>query len=103
MVKNMISDTVMDIELDIKAGASNPVDIFSLIDSYTAFSASPVSGIDSKSGAEFQGVKRYTSLTYKVVFSNSGASTGVKFSELTLAALWGDIVVGTKTITVVTD
>jgi len=103
MVKNMISDTVMDIELDITQGASNPVNVLNLIDSYTAFSASPAGGIDSKSGSEFLGVKRDTNLTYKVVFSNSGSSTGVKFSELILSAVWGDIVVGTKTITVVTD
>lgn len=103
MVKNMISDTVMDIELDIDQGASNPVNVLDLIDSSTALSASPPSGIDGKSGAEFQGVQRHTSLTYKVVFSNSGSSTGVKFSELILSAVWGDIVVGTKTITVVTD
>jgi|GEM_PF-3920135 len=103
MVKNMISDTIMDIELDITQGASNPVNIFNLIDSYTAFSASPAGGIDSKLGSEFLGVERDTDLTYKVVFSNSGSSTGVKFNELILSALWGDIVVGTKTITVVTD
>jgi hypothetical protein len=103
MVKSMIEDTVMDIELDVKSDPSNSVNLINYIDSYSAVSASPASGIDSKSGSEFLGVERDTDLTYKVIFSNSESATGVKLNKLILSAVWGDIVVGTKTITVVTD
>ena len=103
MVKSMIANTVMDIELSLGTDPSNPINVYNLIDSYEAFSASPVNGIDSKSGAEFTGVKRDTNLTYKIIFSNSGASTGVKLNKLTLSAVWGNTLIGTKTITVVTD
>ena len=103
MVKGIIEDTVMDVDLDLTPDASNPVNVYGLIDSYEAFSASPVNGIDGKSGSEFTGVKRDTDLTYKVVFSNNNSEMGVKLNELTLSAVWGDTVIGSKTITIVTD